>query len=57
MRLMGRSPQRQRRDIFVESQTNQNLSPVGAAYSDDVAPDGAFEFLRWISTKMTALRA
>jgi ParB family chromosome partitioning protein len=30
-----------RRDIFVEPQPKQNFSPVGAAYSDDVAPDGA----------------
>jgi hypothetical protein len=32
---------RRRRGISVEPQTKQNLSPVGAVYSDDVAPNGA----------------
>jgi hypothetical protein len=31
-----------RRGIFVESQPKQNQSPVGAAYSDDVAPERSF---------------
>jgi hypothetical protein len=31
-----------RRGIFVESQPRQNQSPVGAAYSDDVAPERSF---------------
>src|ERR1035437_831672 len=38
----GRPPsaafQRRRRGIFVEPQSKQNFSPVGAAYPDDVAP-------------------
>ena len=36
-----RHVQRRRRGIFVESQPKHDLSPVGAAYSGDVAPDGA----------------
>jgi hypothetical protein len=32
------SLQRRRRGIFVEPQPKHNSSPVGAAYSDDVAP-------------------
>jgi hypothetical protein len=32
------STQRRRRGIFVEPQPKHNSSPVGATYSDDVAP-------------------
>jgi len=31
--------QRHRRDIFVEPPPKQNSSPVGAAYSDNAAPE------------------
>jgi hypothetical protein len=39
------SPQRRRRGIFVESKPFKKSSPIGAAYSNDVAPDGAWDFL------------
>src|SRR5208282_2775431 len=35
-------PQRRRRAIFVEAQPKQNVSPVGAAYSNDAAPERSF---------------
>ena len=35
-----------RRGIFVAPITNSISSPIGAAYSEDVAPDGAWEFFR-----------
>jgi hypothetical protein len=41
-RCMPKNFQRRRRGIFVESQAKPNSSPVGAAYSDDVAPERSF---------------
>ena len=35
------SKKRQRRDIFVDSNPVLKQAPPGAAYSDDVTPDGA----------------
>jgi hypothetical protein len=40
--------QRRRRGIFVEPNPKHNSSPIGAAYSDDVAPErsfGTFDFM------------
>jgi hypothetical protein len=35
---------RQRRDIFVVQNPIATQAPSGATYSDDTAPDGAWEF-------------
>jgi hypothetical protein len=42
-----------RHDIFVEPQPKQNVSPIGAAYSEDVAPDGALAVNKLLFYKAT----
>jgi len=48
--------QRRRRGIFVEPQPKLNLSPVGAAYSDDIAPERSLGELGCVATKISHLR-
>jgi hypothetical protein len=43
-REVREQPER-RRDIFVESQAHHPQSPIGAAYSEYIAPDGAWNLL------------
>jgi hypothetical protein len=56
--VTARFCERQRRDIFVESEIKANLAPSGAAYSvlpDGVAPDGACFVRNRQATTMSAL--
>jgi hypothetical protein len=56
--VTARFCERQRRDIFVESEIKANLAPSGAAYSvlpDGVAPDGACFVRNCQATTMSAL--
>ena len=45
LREVREQPERRRRDIFVETQAHQPQSPIGAAYSEYIAPDGAWNLL------------
>ena len=48
--------QRRRRGIVVEHRPQNDEAPSGAAYSEDVAPDGAQIFFRCVSIEMSRLR-
>jgi hypothetical protein len=54
-RHLADTPQRRRRGIFVEPSAEIISSPIGAAYSDDVAPTELCSFLNRKATKMSAL--